>query len=78
MATTDQLRKAERRPAVPPINSFTRDGWLKVIRAMDMARFGEPKENLLWCATKANLRAHVAKRMVGSEPFPPRSAWEVN
>lgn len=78
MATTDQLRKAERRTGnpVPPVNSFTRDGWIRVIRAMDTARFGGPNTIITWRMTKAWLHARVAKRVAEGEAFPPRSAWE--
>lgn len=77
MATTDQLRKAERRALnpVPQLNCFNRDGWCRVIIAMDLARFGEPKTLLTWRWTKADLRAHVANRIANGEPFPPRDAW---
>lgn len=72
MATTDQLRKAERRASdpVPPVNSFTRDGWIRVIRDMDAARFGEPKEIITWRVTKAWLHRRVAKRIAEGEAFP--------
>lgn len=80
MATTDQLQKAARRALnpMPPVNSFKRDGWIKVIRAMDMARFGKPTEIITWRLTRASLHACVAKRIAEGEPFPPRSTWGAN
>lgn len=76
MATTDQLRKAERRShnPLPPLNSYTRDGWIEVIRAMDEVRFGKPTQIITWRMTKANLQAVVARRMAAGEALP-RASW---
>lgn len=78
IASVSGRNRAQRQAtnSVPPLNSLSRDGWERVLRAMDLARFGEPREVVSWKWTKLAFRERVAKRMADGEPFPPRSAYE--
>jgi len=73
MATTDQLRRAEQSSG-PRLNDFQRQGWKAVLRAMDMAKFGEPREAISWKHGKLYLYVLVCRRISNGEPFPSRDA----
>lgn len=74
MATSDQLLKAQRRAGSPQLNDYSRSGWVAVLRAMDIAQFGEPREIITWKWTKLDLYRKVRARLASGETFPSRKA----
>jgi hypothetical protein len=54
---------------VPTLNSFARRGWVEILNAMDIARYGERREVITSKMSKSDLRLRVAKRMADGEPL---------
>jgi len=55
---------------VPPKGSYTAADWLRVIAAMDFAKFGEARTKFPKGASLIAYRTHVAERVRNGENMP--------